>query len=400
MPFSFPSSPSVGQQSTQNGRTYSYAGNNVWELVASSGGSGSIVTAASVSAFPATGSASNLYITTEDQRIWRWDSTASIYVESGPSGGSGLSWSSVPTSATATGSVGQIAYDSQYQYTCVSQNYWVRTPLTPWVPVTSGLLVRLDASVSGSLYQSSGGTLNATSTDNPVGYWADQSGLGNNATQATSGARPLLKLNNQNGLPGLYLDGTNGFITASIAGLQSLSALTVMMVCKPVATAAADTNTAAFFAFGNVGAASGSYPAISGLSVNSSSSLLSGEYLACVVDKSGTTGRLGSSAYRRAASTCSVIAGEFTSSGTAVYANNSQQTLDLASGVTATTSSSPSATGYAIDNDMHLGALRVSGVLTPQPAITLHEVLVYNRALTSGERTSLWSYLSTKWGIA
>jgi hypothetical protein len=372
----------------------------VWELVASSGGSGSIVTAASVSEFPATGSASNLYITTEDQRIWRWDATASIYVESGPSGGSGLSWSSVPASATATGSVGQIAYDSQYQYTCVSQNYWVRTPLTPWVPVTSGLLMRLDASVSGSLYQSSGGTLNATSTDNPVGYWADQSGLGNNATQATSGARPLLKLNNQNGLPGLYLDGTNGFITASIAGLQSLSALTVMMVCKPVAAAAADTNTAVFFAFGNVGAASGSYPAISGLSVNSSSSLLSGEYLACVVDKSGTTGRLGSSAYRRAASTCSVIAGEFTSSGTAVYANNSQQTLDLASGVTATTSSSPSATGYAIDNDLHFGALRVSGVLTPQPAITLHEVLVYNRALTSGERTSLWSYLSTKWGIA
>jgi hypothetical protein len=51
------------------------------------GGSSSLVTAASVSAFPATGSASNLYITTEDQRIWRWDSTASIYVESGPIGG-------------------------------------------------------------------------------------------------------------------------------------------------------------------------------------------------------------------------------------------------------------------------------------------------------------------------
>lgn len=40
MPFSFPSSPSVGQQSTQNGRTYSWSG-SAWELVAASGGGGS-----------------------------------------------------------------------------------------------------------------------------------------------------------------------------------------------------------------------------------------------------------------------------------------------------------------------------------------------------------------------
>ena len=37
MPFSFPSSPSVSQQSTQNGRTYSWSG-SAWELVAASGG--------------------------------------------------------------------------------------------------------------------------------------------------------------------------------------------------------------------------------------------------------------------------------------------------------------------------------------------------------------------------
>jgi hypothetical protein len=68
-----------------------YTRNNSDQLVSitlgGGGGGSSLVTAASVSAFPATGSASNLYITTEDQRIWRWDSTASIYVESGPIGG-------------------------------------------------------------------------------------------------------------------------------------------------------------------------------------------------------------------------------------------------------------------------------------------------------------------------
>ena len=38
MPFSFPASPTQGQQSTQNGRTYSWSG-SAWELVAASGGS-------------------------------------------------------------------------------------------------------------------------------------------------------------------------------------------------------------------------------------------------------------------------------------------------------------------------------------------------------------------------
>ena len=36
MPFAFPSSPSVGALSTQNGRQYKYVGSNVWELVAAS----------------------------------------------------------------------------------------------------------------------------------------------------------------------------------------------------------------------------------------------------------------------------------------------------------------------------------------------------------------------------
>lgn len=40
MPFSFPASPSVSQQSQQNGRTYSWSG-SAWELVASGGGGGS-----------------------------------------------------------------------------------------------------------------------------------------------------------------------------------------------------------------------------------------------------------------------------------------------------------------------------------------------------------------------
>lgn len=33
MPLNFPSSPTSGQQSTQNGRVYAWNGSNAWELV-------------------------------------------------------------------------------------------------------------------------------------------------------------------------------------------------------------------------------------------------------------------------------------------------------------------------------------------------------------------------------
>jgi len=38
----------------------------------------------------------------------------------------------VPASATDKGTVGQIAYDSQYQYICTATNYWLRTPIESW----------------------------------------------------------------------------------------------------------------------------------------------------------------------------------------------------------------------------------------------------------------------------
>jgi hypothetical protein len=83
MPFSFPSSPSVGQQSTQNGRTYSWSG-AAWELVAASGGSG-------------------------------------------------LSWSSVPAYPSATGTTGQIAYDSAGNvYLCTATDTWLRSTFLAW----------------------------------------------------------------------------------------------------------------------------------------------------------------------------------------------------------------------------------------------------------------------------
>jgi hypothetical protein len=53
---------------------------------------------------------------------------------SGGGGGSGLTWSSVPASATASGTAGQIAYDGDYLYVATAANTWERAALSTWQP--------------------------------------------------------------------------------------------------------------------------------------------------------------------------------------------------------------------------------------------------------------------------
>lgn len=43
-----------------------------------------------------------------------------------------LNWVSPPVSANATGTAGQIAYDDDYIYVCVSTNKWKRIPIATW----------------------------------------------------------------------------------------------------------------------------------------------------------------------------------------------------------------------------------------------------------------------------
>jgi len=231
------SSATTGQVPTWNGSAWAAATPS-----GGGGGSGSIVTAASVSAFPATGSASNLYITTEDQRIWRWDATASIYVESGPSGGSGLSWSSVPTSATATGSVGQVAYDSQYQYTCVSSNFWRRVPYAVWSPtLLTGLQCWLDASDHTTLFNAGSGG-NVPDDGGSIGRWLDKAGS-NHATDAVDGSnatistqRPTRVARAQNGLDAINFGGTQWFDQNSARDMLRNRSCAIMAVAMKYGT--------------------------------------------------------------------------------------------------------------------------------------------------------------------
>jgi hypothetical protein len=131
MPFSFPASPALNATSTQNGREYRYAGNNTWELVAASGGggSGSIVTAATVAGFPATGSSGTLYLATDTARAYIWQGA---YIEAGVSGGGtdtelrALFTPAAPTSVTPT------AGNAQVSLAWTAPNVLSVTPITDY----------------------------------------------------------------------------------------------------------------------------------------------------------------------------------------------------------------------------------------------------------------------------
>lgn len=53
--------------------------------------------------------------------------------------------------------------------------------------------------------------------NDPVATWSDVSGVGNHFTQGTSGRRPLYKVNQRNGYPGVYFDNSDDTLTGSLS---------------------------------------------------------------------------------------------------------------------------------------------------------------------------------------
>jgi hypothetical protein len=86
----------------------------------------------------------------------------------------------------------------------------------PFSPADLAGLVLWGKADAGT-FQDTARTTPATADTDPVGGWADQSGAGTHLSQATAGARPLLKLAIKNGLPVLRFDGSNDTLGLSLA---------------------------------------------------------------------------------------------------------------------------------------------------------------------------------------
>ncbi|MDB4978409.1 MAG: hypothetical protein JWM56_595 [Candidatus Peribacteria bacterium] len=201
------------------------------------------------------------------------------------------------------------------------------------------------------LYQDSACTVVATATNNPVGCWKDQSGIGNDATQLTTTKRPLLKLSALNSNSTLKLDNTDdGLKTTTIIG----NPYTVFVVYNTNGISALRRAVQGVDNNWLVGPYSGLHKFYNSAFINGSS-VMSGQFVYASV--SGTSA--GASFYL----------------GGALIGSNTNIT-------------SPS--------KIALGAV---GIYNEPLNGEIAEVIAYNSALSTANRQAVELYLSTKYGL-
>ena len=260
-----------------------------------------------------------------------------------------------------------------------------------------------DAELNFTATEVSDGTLASWVTagggtqDGFVTTWYDQSGNGYNATQATAASQPKIvssgSLVTENGKAAMDFDGVDDYLQSSITGFQSITNLSTFSVVTPTDSAAADTATMTLWGFGKVGGAINK-----ALSISSATSVLSGEKITIIFENL-TARRLGSSTYSRSANEQSLISSNHLQSGTSLFSQGSQVTLDLSSNMTTSTSATPSDTGYTADDNVQIGALFVDGTgLVAFEPERFQEVIFYNSD-KSAKRTGIEANINDYYNI-
>jgi len=233
-------------------------------------------------------------------------------------------------------------------------------------PPTNGLTVwlRADAGVTAS-----GGS---------VLGWADQSGHGNDATQADSSLAPVLKTNVINGLPALNF-GSNALSTAQFLEISD-------------AGTAFTTNRFTFL----VEARFADFASYRSLMCKTASGF------AAPVDwwfgpntgvPNGYIGDGSSSGFNTVGGTLPAVGGQFGTYGLGFSGTNLSHFFGLLPGGTGVITATPTSLG----NTMRIGQ-RDDGVT--QMVGDISEVLMYNTSLSAADRSNAVVYLSGKYGVA
>ena len=338
MALSFPSNPTTGQQSTQNGRTFVW-NPPAWELVAASG----------------------------------------------------LSWSSVPASATATGTAGQIAYDGSYLYLASATDTWKRAALSTWVAPKApdsitGLVGWWDFGDTTTLYDATSGGSVVTSDGGSVSRVQDKSG---NGKHLIAGNAPVYKTGIANSRGILRFNGSRNYI-ANNSFPYANTEFSAFVVCRTTATAGSFQPAVTVFPATNSSAPNDDYMYLS--LQDSSTSPANDRY------GYGGTNTAATSAVTRSAFT---VYGISASSGTSALAVNG---TSVATGASVNTAKSNSGivTDIPTRSVLNLGALvrpaDSSGALFWTG--DLCEIAWYSSDISSSDKTSLVAWLKSKWGIS
>lgn len=232
----------------------------------------------------------------------------------------------------------------------------------------SGLALWLDASDGATLFQNSDGTVPATASSDPVGYWGDKSGNGRHAVQATAGSRPTISATAQGGRKNL------SFVQKHLIGSFSPElASTDYTVAAVVQTnTGANNNQRVFSTAASTGNDFGSGRVIP------------------ILNNAQVVGGL--SAYANA--NVSPVTG-FATYGifTGVLGGGTvRNSINRGRGQSVAATQTTATAKYGVGTDGHHGG---TALFTGSIA----ELLYYSRALSDSEVRRIETYLSNRWGI-
>lgn len=255
--------------------------------------------------------------------------------------------------------------------------------LQRWSPLRIGgpsdLLIWLAARRDGTLFQDAAMTTPAVADLDPVGAWKDVSGNGRHVTQATAAARPILKPASVGGRRSLRFDGVDDVLaTAAGLGLSGDLATTVFLVVLPVSAIREE-------AYWGWGGAAVALDAI-GLYANPSfGGGASGKY---------SVAYSGAQNYNSTAPTAATAQIITVKKSPGAISTTTSVTRN---GVLATDAGlSSTGTPAVVNNPLYLGSW-VSG--NNKANANIAELLIYNRALSSGQQTQVERYLSQIYGV-
>lgn len=123
----------------------------------------------------------------------------------------------VPITHTSVGAVPVTLADGGKPVTFVDDTLAKSSPLAHLVEGYNPVTV-LEARLLSSMWQEDTQTTQVSAADDTVGYWADQSGNGNDYSQATAANRPLYKV--VSGYPCVESDGLNDFLGPAVFTLN------------------------------------------------------------------------------------------------------------------------------------------------------------------------------------
>ena len=237
-----------------------------------------------------------------------------------------------------------------------------------------GLKLWLDAASPQSLYTDSARTTLVAANNDPVGAWSDISGNGYHATQATSSKRPLYKTSGLNGTPCLQFDGTDDSMSTPSIDMSSTQVCTVFIVANIA-------NNSAYF-----------------LEFSPSTNSNAGAFLLYTFADYAITfinGNVGTAEHR------------VYNTGTLSTAHAFRSEIDFSKVSSEPTTYRDGTTETGVrptdgNNSGNLGnySLYIGGRNNASNFLngTISDILLYNRALTAGEKSTIQAYLKAKRG--